>query len=265
MATTLEVKAGGHEMEVMRSPFRRVRKPSLPAGQRVYAIGDIHGRLDLLEALLDRVHADDAGRNDAETHLVLLGDLIDRGPESAGVVRRAMAGDARFASLSVVKGNHEASLLSVLDGDTRWLTSWLSFGGHAALTSWGVPAAVIADGDPDAICTAARAAVSQEEWAWLARLPAARRIGGYMFVHAGIRPGVSLDKQTDDDLLWIRDAFLNDASDHGAMIVHGHTISREPETRPNRVGIDTGAYLSGTLTALGLEGAERWFLSTEGL
>lgn len=248
----------------MRSLFRRrpPRPAEIPAGRRVYAIGDIHGRLDLLDALLDRIHADDVARGPAATQIILLGDLIDRGPESAGVVRRAMAGDARFAGFATVRGNHEASLLSVLSGDLGWLTSWLAYGGRAALASWGVSPRLLDGDDGEAIAAAARSAVPADERMWLAALPAMRRIGGYAFVHAGVRPGVALDDQAEDDLLWIREAFLDDDSDHGAVIVHGHTISRDPQLRANRIGIDTGAYLSGMLTAVGLEGSARWFLAT---
>jgi serine/threonine protein phosphatase 1 len=228
----------------------------------MYAIGDVHGRLDLLESLLDRIHADDAARDPAETHVLLLGDMIDRGPDSAGVVRRVMGGDARFASLAAVRGNHEASLLSVLDGDTHWLESWLCYGGRAALRSWGVPRLVLDDGEPEEIVEAAIRAVPESEWLWLADLPTSRRRGDYLFVHAGIRPGVPITAQADADLMWIRHEFLSDKRDHGACIVHGHTISRDPELRPNRIGIDTGAYMSGTLTAVGLEGDEQWFLAT---
>ncbi|MDB5662132.1 MAG: hypothetical protein JWM38_559 [Sphingomonas bacterium] len=237
---------------------------TIPAGMRVYAIGDVHGRLDLLTLLLDQIHADDRARTPAQTHVLLLGDLIDRGPDSAGVVRCAMAGDARFASLDSVMGNHEASLLAVLDGDARWLASWLSYGGRAALTSWGVPEQVLERGDPDEIIAAASDAVPAGERIWLSDRARQRRFGDYLFVHAGVRPGLPLDQQYDEDLLWIRDEFLNDDSDHGMIVVHGHTISREPEVRSNRIGIDTGAYLSGTLTALGLEGGDRWFLATAG-
>nr|WP_299598635.1 metallophosphoesterase family protein [Sphingomonas bacterium] len=246
----------------MLSLFRRPFKPALPPGQRVYAIGDVHGRLDLLETLLGRIHEDDATRGAAETHILLLGDMIDRGPDSAGVVRRVMAGDPRFASLGAVKGNHEASLLSVLEGDTRWLESWLGYGGRAALHSWGVARAVLDDGEADEIVAAAVQAVPHAEQMWLADLPTSCRHGDYVFVHAGIRPGVPITAQSDADLLWIRHEFLSDKRDHGACIVHGHTISRDPELRPNRIGIDTGAYMSGTLTAVGLEGGEQWFLAT---
>jgi len=249
-------------MAVMLSLFRRAPKAVLPAGQRLYAIGDVHGRLDLLDALLDQIHDDDAARPQAETHVLLLGDLIDRGPYSAGVVRRAMAGDERFASLRALKGNHEASLLSVLEGETRWLDSWLDYGGRASLRSWGVEDAVLRSEDHGEIIAAAVAAVPPDEQAWLAGLPTRHHAGDYLFVHAGVRPGIPIEAQSDEDMLWIRGEFLNDRSDHGVVVIHGHTISRAPETRLNRIGIDTGAYLSGTLTALGIEGADRWFLDT---
>jgi serine/threonine protein phosphatase 1 len=249
-------------MAVMLSMFRRQPKAELPAGQRLYAIGDVHGRLDLLDVLLDRIHDDDASRRSAETHVVLLGDLIDRGPYSAGVVRRIMAGDDRFASLRALKGNHEASLLSVLEGETRWLQSWLDYGGRASLRSWGVDDAILRSEDEAAIVDAAIAAVPPDEQAWLADLPTCHQAGDYLLVHAGVRPGVPIEAQSDQDMLWIRGEFLNDRSDHGVVVVHGHTISRTPETRHNRIGIDTGAYLSGTLTALGIDGSERWFLDT---
>jgi len=253
----------------MLSLLRRRPKPvaapfpaEVPAGQRVYAIGDVHGRLDLLEDLLGRIHADDAALPPVETHVMVLGDLIDRGPASAGVVRRVMAGDARFASFTSLRGNHEQSLLSVLDGDTRWLASWLTYGGRAALLSWGVAEDLLDEGSPAEIAAAARAAVPVGERQWLAALPASRRIGGYLFVHAGVRPGVPLDRQSDEDMMWIRQEFLEDESEHGAVVIHGHTIFRAPQVRTNRIGIDTGAYISGTLTAVALEGREHRFLAT---
>jgi len=249
-------------MPLMVSPLRRFPPPSLPPGERVYAIGDVHGRLDLLAVLVEQIAADDAARGAATTHVLLLGDLIDRGRDSAAVVRRIMAGDRRFASFGALKGNHEASLLSVLEGDTRWLESWLTYGGRATLVSWGVAGAVIDNGEPAEIAAAAACAVPPAEWRWLAGLPSSQRHGDYFFAHAGIRPGIPIAVQTDADLLWIRHEFLADARDHGACIVHGHTISPEPESRGNRIGIDTGAYRTGTLTAVGLEADRRWFLAT---
>ncbi len=236
--------------------------PCLPPGKRVYAVGDVHGRLDLLEALFEQIRTDDAARAPADTEGILLGDLIDRGPDSAGVVRWAMEADRGFARVSALKGNHEASLLSVLDDRLEWLDNWLNYGGVETLESWGLARQLIRRADGAELAAAARAIIPQEERAWLAALPTTRQIGDYLFVHAGVRPGVAIDKQVEQDLIWIRHEFLDSAADHGAFVVHGHTISEDVVVRGNRVGIDTGAYRSGRLTVLGVEGSERWFLST---
>jgi len=247
--------------------FGRDRSAPVPAtlapDRRVYAIGDIHGRRDLLDALLDQVRADDAarGKDGIDTSVVLLGDLIDRGPESAGVVRRAMAG-IDWGTLIVLKGNHEAAMIDGLDTDRDMLRLWLEQGGDAALASWGVDEDVIRDAPLDALVTAAHAAIPAAELAWLAARPLSYRCGDYYFVHAGIRPGVPLDEQTPRDAMWIRDSFLTSTRDHGVMVVHGHTRTIDVEQPGNRIGIDTGAYATGRLTALGLEGTDRWIMAT---
>jgi serine/threonine protein phosphatase 1 len=236
--------------------------PAIPQGRRVYAIGDVHGRLDLLDDLLGQIEADSAARGPADTQIIQLGDLIDRGPDSAGVVRRGRSGDLGFARMECLMGNHEISLLNVLDGEAKWLSSWLAYGGRSALRSWGIDNALFKTGLPEEIIDAARAAIPHEDQSWLRTLPLQRRVGDYLFVHAGIRPGVPIEKQVESDILWIRDEFLEDDSAHGAMVVHGHSITAEADERFNRIGIDTGAYKSGRLTALGLEGTERWYLTT---
>ena len=235
--------------------------PAVPDGHRIYAVGDIHGRLDLLLALLDQVRADNAARDPAEVEIILLGDLIDRGPDSAGVVRRAMAG-CDFATLRVLRGNHETAMIEALHGDADMFRMWITQGGDAALVSWGVAPALVADGSFEDILSAADAAIPAEERQWLIDCPLTLRRGDYYFAHAGLRPGVQLERQSSEDTLWIRDAFLASERHHGVMVVHGHSISPEVDARHNRVGIDTGAYASGRLTALGLEGAERWTIST---
>lgn len=234
---------------------------TLPPGQRAYAVGDVHGRLDLLDQLLEILRQDNAARPAAETTLVMLGDLVDRGPDSRGVVNRIRTG-VDWARTVTLKGNHEAIMLEVLEGQTDSVPGWLKFGGRETLRSWGVPQSTIEDGTLDEIVKAARSAVTAEESGWLGRLRSKLQIGDYYFVHAGIRPGVAIDQQADDDRLWIRDEFLDSKRKHGPMIVHGHSISEAVEERPNRIGIDTGAYATGRLTALCLEGRERWFLST---
>jgi serine/threonine protein phosphatase 1 len=252
----------------MLSLFRRkkveeeVLPAAIPAGKRVYAIGDIHGRLDLFDELLGKIETDNAARAPAETQIILLGDLIDRGPQSAGVVQRARANDLGFARMECLMGNHELSLLNILDGEVRWLSSWLAYGGRSALRSWGIDDDLLRNGLPEEIVEAARNALPHEDQRWLRSLPLQQRVGDYLFVHAGIRPGIAIDKQLETDLLWIREEFLESPLRHGAVVVHGHTITAEVDERHNRIGIDTGAYKSGRLTALGLEGSERWYLTT---
>jgi len=235
--------------------------PIIPAGRRVYAVGDIHGRLDLFENMLELLRDDNAARGPAQTDVILLGDLIDRGPSSAEVVRLAMK-PLQWAHLIVLKGNHEASLLDTVDGVRDTARMWLENGGRAALRSWGAPEEIVEQGGVDDVVEAARANIPREELAWLARARQCVQIGDYYFVHAGVRPGVDLSRQTLRDSLWIRSEFLGSKRDHGAVVVHGHSISRGVEERDNRIGIDTGAYATDRLTALGLEGASRWFVQT---
>ncbi len=237
------------------------RAPALPPGHRVYAIGDVHGRIDLLDALLARIEADSATRPRGDVLVLLLGDLIDRGPDSAAVVRRAMR-PLGWARLQSLKGNHEAAMLDALDGDRRMLAIWRRNGGDEALRSWGFDPAGLDDAESGVIAETLRRAIPAAERAFVARCPLSIRLGDYFFVHAGVRPGVRLDRQAEQDMLWIRDDFLDSARDHGAVVVHGHSITESVEDLPNRIGIDTGAYASGRLTAIGLEGDARWFIAT---
>ncbi|HEX8447206.1 MAG TPA: metallophosphoesterase [Sphingomonas sp.] len=246
---------------MIRRLFRRRRAPAVPIGTRVYAIGDVHGRLDLLDALLDLIRADTATRPAAETKIIQLGDMIDRGPDSAGVVRRIMAG-VTWADLTALCGNHEQAMLDGLAGDDAMLRLWRTHGGSTALASWGVDPRLARTGDDDAIRAAADAAIPPAERSWLATRPLSIRHGDYLFVHAGIRPGIALDQQSPHDMLWIRDDFLNSRRDHGFVVVHGHTVTPDVAWRANRIGIDTAARASDRLTALGLDGADRWILST---
>jgi len=237
--------------------LRNSIRPSVPPGQRVYAVGDVHGRLDLLDKLLAMLEADNAGRLPAHTTLVFLGDLIDRGPDSRRVVERVRTG-VGWARTVALMGNHEAVMLDVLDGQTDTLSQWLRFGGSETLESWGVTnQAMLTE-----IMEGIRAAITPEERGWLGRMRTSLRIGDYYFVHAGVRPNVPLDRQNDEDRLWIRDEFLENRKHHGAIIVHGHSINRDVEQLPNRIGLDTGAYATGKLTAIGLEGQSRWLLAT---
>ena len=245
----------------MLSRFLRSSQPAVPPDHRVYAVGDVHGRVDLLDQLLDVLQRDNAARGPAQTSLVFLGDLIDRGPDSRSVVTRVRAG-VDWARTITLMGNHEAVMLDVLDGRSETLTQWLRFGGTETLESWGISRQAIQESTRDELIDTLRNTVAADERAWLGRLRTSLRIGDYYFVHAGVRPDVPLDKQDDEDRLWIREEFLESRKKHGAMIVHGHSINRDVEDLPNRIGLDTGAYASGKLTAVGLEARDRWFLST---
>lgn len=242
------------------SPERAV----LPPGERVYAVGDVHGRVDLFERLVGQIREDNAGRERARVRLILLGDLVDRGPQSAELVRRCMAFAARTDRFVVLKGNHEAMMAQAIGGDQLALSYWLRAGGDAALSSWGVPDDLVAGGPSLELLRAARGQVPEAVLHWVRGLPLTHQVGGYLFVHAGVRPDVALAEQTEEDLLWIRREFLESGVDHGLVVVHGHSVTDRVSERPNRIGIDTGAYRTGRLTALGLEGDRRWTLATGG-
>jgi serine/threonine protein phosphatase 1 len=194
--------------------------------------------------------------------LVFVGDLIDRGPSSAQVIER-LRGYRRTGVRPVfLLGNHEEVLLRILRGETELVAKWCSFGGAETLRSYGVdPELIRRMREADALA-AIRAAIPQEHMKFLESFDDSCRFGDYLFVHAGIRPGVEFDQQRQSDLRWIREPFLFDETDHGFVVVHGHTIRSDVEVRPNRIGIDTGAYRTGVLTALGIEGAESWLLDT---
>ena len=236
--------------------------PSGPPGQRAYVVGDVHGRLDLLDELLEQIHADIAERPSAKTWLVFLGDLIDRGPSSAQVVERLRTYWHQGVRPIFLLGNHEEVLLRIIAGETQLIPSWLTFGGTESLASYGIDAAELKARPDDAALAALRAAIPESHVEFLRSFIDTCRFGDYLLVHAGIRPGVGLDEQRQSDLRWIREPFLLDESDHGFVVVHGHTISMEIDERPNRIGIDTGAFHTGVLTALVIDGRERRYLGT---
>ena len=227
----------------------------------LYAIGDVHGRDDLLEAMHERI---DSHRRmnfaDREAVLIHVGDYVDRGPDSIEVIDRLMRGVSGFGVVCL-KGNHEDMMLACLDSDQRgpWL-SWMGNGGGATLASLGV-ATRFGTYEPDTL----REALGKERIAWLKALPLYHVAAPYLFVHAGILPGLPIEKQQEKDLLWIRSRFLDSEIDHGYRVVHGHTPSDAPEVRFNRIGIDTGAPITGTLTGVVLDGdQEPQFLAVHG-
>ena len=234
-----------------------------PDGTLIYAIGDIHGQLHLLDALLARIGGDAACTEGARRRvLVFVGDYVDRGPDAAGVIERVSARLPGGFEAHCLMGNHEAILLEFLERPET-LTHWLANGGRATLASYGVnPPELDASSRDVAACRDAfAAALPLAHLAFLKALEPVFSLGGYLFVHAGIRPGVALEDQALRDLLWIREDFLDSGDDFGAVVVHGHTPVREPVVKPNRIDIDTGARVHGRLTALRLFGAERSFLS----
>ena len=248
--------------------FRRRRGSTratsqIPAGERIYAIGDVHGRCDLLHRLLQRIDQDDAGRPSARTTLLFIGDLINRGENSAGVIETIsrIMGEGRYA-VRLIRGNHEEIFLLAAEGDREAARGLIDMGGAATIRSFGISDKEASHGTFGDLAALLKKRIpgnfvdilnSSEDFAIL---------GDYAFVHAGIRPGLPLAEQQPSDLRWIRSEFLESERDHGHVIVHGHTISSGVEQRPNRIGIDTGAYLTERLSAIGLEGDRRWIIDT---
>jgi serine/threonine protein phosphatase 1 len=227
---------------------------TLPPGERIYAIGDVHGCLDRLVALHEAI-AEDIGARPAEhTTLVHLGDYIDRGSDSAQVVDWLISGPPVPADKIVnLMGNHELMMLSAVAGLDREASGlWLANGGADSLLSWGISRNV----PPGEWATR----IPRQHLIFLRDLAISHRIGPYLFVHAGVMPGVPLEQQNRQDMLWIREPFLSSRDNHGAVIVHGHTPKREPVVQPNRIAIDTGAVLGGDLTCVVLEADMLGFL-----
>ncbi len=210
--------------------------------------------------LLRRIEEDNRRRGPAKTYLIFLGDLVDRGPDSRGVIDHLVKHPPRFHRTVYLHGNHEEFFLSVLNREDSNVQRWLTYGGAECAESYGISSGWFLNATQSEFVERLIEQVPQSHVDFLSHMADTFRFGDYLFVHAGIRPGVALEQQVSADLRWIREGFLDDASDHGVVVVHGHTIVDTPEERPNRIGLDTGAYKSGVLTALGIEGTERWFL-----
>jgi len=237
------------------------RHARVPAGQRIYAMGDIHGRLDLLRPLADAIEADDRARGPAQTTIILLGDLIDRGSDSAGVLDFILAWRER-RPLRVLIGNHEEVFLDSFT-QTDALRGLMPHGARETLLSYGIDVPDTDSATLRRVQDEMAARIPQRHRAFMAALEESVLIGDYLFVHAGIEPGVPLAAQDPRALRWIREPFLSHAGLYPYVVVHGHTIRPEAEERPNRIGIDTGGYCYGLLTALVLEGGERRFIQAE--
>ena len=252
----------------MAGLFNRLQKsadaivaPKIPDGQRVYCIGDIHGRADLLAQLHKMILSDAAGYRGAKT-ILYLGDYIDRGEESRQVIETLLSQPfPDFAAIHLL-GNHEQAMLDFMLVPEA-TASWLYFGGRETLHSYGIVLAHIPTmRDIAMLAGQLDRRLPNSHRAFLHDCTESWRCGSYYFVHAGIRPGVALDQQTLEDQLWIREEFLYSNANHGVIVVHGHSISQEVEQRNNRIGIDTGAFATGVLTCLVLESDQQRLLQT---
>jgi len=245
--------------------FRSAETSQAPEDCRVYAVGDIHGRVDLLERMHELIEIDAREKPVQRMVVVYLGDYVDRGPHSYAVVELLVKEPlrARLANLETVHllGNHEALLLGFLENPD--ITEvWFMNGGDVTLRSYGVDPwqSAASDNFAQGLRRAFLNRVPPSHLSFLRNLPLSHEEGDYLFVHAGVRPGIALGAQEAEDLIWIREEFLNSDEDFGRVIVHGHTPQRNPQSRANRIGIDTGAVYGGKLTSVVLEGTERRFI-----
>lgn len=239
----------------------RERQPRIPPGERVWAIGDIHGRLDLLEVLLRQISDTETLRDEARVRFVLLGDLVDRGPDSRGVIDRALALQQTFPTV-MLRGNHDAVFLEAIRGTTGQLRQLLRMGGRETILSYGISEGELNRLDFGELSERLRTAVPPAHVSLLEKMSPYYVCGDYVFVHAGLRPDVPIDEQKEKDLYWIRRDFLEFRGRFEKFVVHGHSISNHVEVRRNRIGLDTGAFQSGKLSAVCLDGPERLFVTT---
>jgi len=248
----------------MSQTSQSAQQPTIPDGTVAYAIGDIHGRSDLLAALMRMVEADAAPlvAQGKSITIVFLGDYVDRGSDSQGVLDYLLDRLPPGWNCLFLKGNHEEAILSFL-ADASFGEVWRDYGGIETLASYGVYLVRERGGiDWPATQSAFTRAFPRRHLEFLQRLPATGVIGGYVFVHAGVRPGIPLEYQSEKDLLWIRDEFLEGRRALPQTVVHGHTPNEEVILGDGRIGLDTGAYLTGRLTAAGFEGSRVWYLHT---
>lgn len=232
----------------------RVQRPSLPDGIRVYAISDIHGCAGLLQQMFTVIDNDLARLESAVQPIhVFLGDYIDRGPASRETIDLLIERGHKHRSV-FLKGNHEVFMFEVLKDPTR-LSDWKQYGGLQTLTSYGLRPTLNPDQEEQTeLITEFAYKIPADHRSFFNGLRPRFVCGDFFFVHAGVKPGVPLEQQTEEDMLWIREEFLQSEQDYGKYIVHGHTPVKAPDIRPNRINIDTGAYATGNLTLLTIEG-----------
>lgn len=234
--------------------------PAVPEGERYYLIGDIHGRLDLFEAMVAAIEDDDSSRTAQDTQIVLLGDLVDRGPDSAGVVALTRHWQSQ-RRVRVLAGNHEQMMLDAFK-KPEILRHFLKHGGRETVLSYGLTKKQFNAMTLEDLFEALPSLISQTERDYIASFEEYIVAGDYMFVHAGIDPNLPIEEQKRSDLLWIRDRFLSHEGPLDKVVVHGHTIFNKVMDCGNRIGIDTGAFRSGVLSALVLEGDQRRIIQT---
>ena len=238
-------------------------KPSAPLGKRAYAVGDVHGRLDLLNQLLAQIEGDIDALPPKENHIIFLGDLIDRGPASRQVIERLINYKPLNACCHFIMGNHEEVLVRGLTGDAQLLDGWIEHGGDATAESYGLDAAYLRIQGQTALEHALISAIPKGHIRFLADFIDSVRFGDYLMVHAGVRPGVPIADQKPSEMRWIREEFLDSEENHGCVVIHGHTVEEQITKRENRIGIDTGAYRTGILSAVRLDGPDICFFQTK--
>jgi serine/threonine protein phosphatase 1 len=239
----------------------RLGEARTPEGLRLYAVGDIHGCDDLIDAVHRKIEADLAERPAPGYRLIHLGDYVDRGPASKAVVERLRRLSEEDGRVICLRGNHEQLLLDFLADPAGSGPNFLGNGGLTTLESYGLaPAHWFGNRQLVEMSDRLAEVMPPAHRAFLEGLPRSVHFGDFFFCHAGVRPGIPLERQSGDDLIWIRETFLRSETDFGAVVVHGHTPAPEPEIRPNRINIDTGAVFSGRLTAIAIEGSEVRFL-----
>lgn len=231
--------------------------PRAPKGKRAFVVGDVHGCADLLELALQQIEDQINSSRTRENHIVFLGDLIDRGPQSRQVVERLIDYSPGNAKVHFIAGNHEDALVTGVNGRPSVLVKWLEHGGYQTMNSYGVTEAELRGRSKAVIAHLVLSHIPQAHIKFFTDFLESIRFGDYLFVHAGVRPEIALVDQTAHDMRWIRQEFLTSNEDFGAVVVHGHTVTDEVEERHNRIGIDTGAYKTGRLTILRLEGDAR--------
>jgi serine/threonine protein phosphatase 1 len=240
----------------------RLGEARTPEGVRLYAIGDVHGCDGLLAAAHERIARDLGERPAPDYRVVHVGDYGDRGPDTAAVIERLAGLAANDERVLCLRGNHDELLLGFLTDTASVGPTFLANGGDTTLASYGVGLSWRATlaGDLAGVAERLAGAMPAHHRAFLEGLRLSVRLGDYFFCHAGIRPGIALERQSPHDLTWIRDEFLSSRADHGVVVVHGHTPAERPEVLPNRINIDTGAVFTGRLTCLVLEGTAHRFL-----